>query len=116
MQFIRAIMQPTNMCDLPREFEGEAKLVAGHFQPALHRVLRRDAVESGVNLDSREVTSIELEPLRRRKIVGIKAPAPFFIAPRAMRQDGFFAGQRDSSYCEPQYPLRRAGEAKCYSG
>ena len=89
MQFTRAIIQPPNMCDLAREFAGETKFVAGHFQPAPQRVLCRDAVKSRVDLNCGKVTSIKLEPLCRRKILRVKAPAPFFIAPRA-RADADF--------------------------
>lgn len=58
LQLGGAVAQGGLVADVRREFEAEAKIVAGHVAPALHDVQLRQRVEGGVAFHAVEVAAV----------------------------------------------------------
>jgi len=64
------------MGNLLRRLEAKPKMFRTRAIPATHRFAVGDSVESIVNLGGGEAFRVELQHLRRRKLLRIKSPSP----------------------------------------
>src|SRR5438132_1950879 len=68
------------MCYALRSLEHEREAIGNLLRPFREHLLVRHTVERVVDFDGVEALRIELQHLRRRQIVGIETPLPFFVA------------------------------------